>query len=826
MKKNKKIYVLIPLFVMLFVVVLVKALNISYSASDAYYYVRRNMLSHHYIANNQSNTASGTILVKTGNRKSASDGYATVVYCAEQGVNNSSSSHTKRGLGEISDSLVSSSAKTKLNAIMPYSYPYVTLSELKNYLKDSKIGIGASTYSSYNFDNLDAQESMTAVQAAIWNAMQNTNKFVYGKTVSSISSKQSSFKAFGRINWQSCGGYNTGSGNHATILTTEEREWYNTGACNSTSNFYTYVYNVKNDGFSDERINALINWYASLSSKITSEVAVNNYSIKSYKYTEENGTLTLDVVINSLGKDYAITFYDESGNIVLDTQNVVSNEAGDSFTIKNLPFKTSIVNAVISTTTSAKNVYYYQGSGQDWIGVDTSAVPHTTNLSILNDGKGQIILYKVSESDINVSVDYDLELDESKCGNEGCLSGAYFILYASDKKTVISEFVTGKSSMTIGSLPDGIYYLYEQDSPHGYMKYNYIGDYVDKDGYIKIEIENGNTASIVVNNDLVKVCFSKIDSDTKKNLDGGKFRVEDAEGSTYEIFESSSQQNKYCMEGQLDSGYYYLVEETAPANYIKTDKIFKFAVGKFDPEDIVVELEESETVVLVETVNNLVTIENDPGVVISKSDLSTGACLAGAELVVKDSQGKVVDKWTSSCEDGKENHMLALEPGTYTLREDQTPIGYATAEEITFTIDKNGKTSTSLDMKDDPIEACFMKVTEGLEEGLMGAEFEIYKSDGTLYDTFTSDIVETCFLYMPVGEYTLKETKAPEGYKISEEEIKITVKDTGERQLFEIENELDVPKTSMDYSRVIIIIASIFMVFGFGLVSYYVVKKH
>lgn len=827
MKKSKK-YILIVFVVFVISIVLVKSLGSSYSASDAYYYVRRNMLSHHLIKNNQSSTASGTILVKTGTRTSDNDGESVVVYCAEQGVNNSTSAHTKKTLGSVSDSLVSDVAKDKLNIIMPYSYPYVTLGELKNYLKDSTIGIDPSLYSKYNFDNLDAQESMTAVQAAIWNAIKNTDKFVYSKTISTISSKQSSFKGFGKVNWQSCSGYNIGTGKRSTILTSEEQEWYNDGACTSSSNFYKYVYNVKTDNLSDERINTLINWYATLSTKVTNTTTSANYKVKSSNFKTVNDNLTFTVIIDSEGTDYSVTFYDLNGNVIRESESVIGTPSGNEFIITNLPSDLVGVNIEITSTSSSKNVYYYQGSGQDWIGVDASNTPYTTTLNVLNDEEknGQIVLYKVSDSNINVMVDYTKDsVDESICG-DGCLSGAYFILYANDKKTVIKEFITEGSSYVINNLPDGTYYLYEQDPPYGYTKYNFTGDNVDSNGYIKIDIKDGNMASVTVNNDMVQVCFTKVDSETKELLDGGKFRIEDAEGGTYEIFEATSQADKQCLNGQLDSGYYYLVEETAPANYIKTDKIFKFAVGKFNPDDIVVELEESETVILVESVNNLITIENESGPVISKSDLSTGACLEGAILTVIDSKGNVVDEWTSTCEEGKETHMLDLKPGTYTLREDQTPIGYATAEEITFTIDEFGKTTTSLDMKDDPIEACFMKVSEGLEEGLMGAEFEIYKSDGTLYDTFTSDIVETCFLYMPVGEYTLKETKAPEGYKISDEEIKITVKDTDDRQLFEIENELDVPKTSMDYSRVIIIIASIFMVFGFGLVGYYVIKKH
>ena len=128
-------------------------------------------------------------------------------------------------------------------------------------------------------------------------------------------------------------------------------------------------------------------------------------------------------------------------------------------------------------------------------------------------------------------------------------------------------------------------------------------------------------------------------------------------------------------------------------------------------------------------------------------------------------------------------------------------------------------------MKDAPIEACILKTSEDSDEGLPGGEFEIYTEDGTLYETFVSDYVETCFPYMPVGTYTIKEVKAPDGYKITNEETTIVVKDTAEKQVFEITNEVDVPKTSLDYSRIIIIIASVFMVFGICLVGYYGYKK-
>lgn len=823
MKNSKKIF-LVPLVVFVFSFVLISVLGESYSASDKYYYVRRNMLSHHLIKNNKSNTASGTILVKTGKASSNEDGDSIVVYCAEQGSNNSSSSHTKKSLDAVSSSLVGDNAKEELNAIMPYTYPYITLTELKNLLKDEKLGIEASLYSSYNFENLDAQESMTAVQAVIWNSIKGTDRFVYGKTVERISSSQSSFAPFGRVNWQTCEGYNLGTGKHETILTSEEKAWYNKDACGETGEFYKQVYSVKTDGLSDERINTLITWYKTLATKVENDVKPLNFSLNSKKFEQEDGKLTLKATIDSGGSDYSITFYDYNGKILFENQNVVGNALGNEFTITNLPIDTAGVNAEITATTSSKSVYYYQGSGQDWIGVDIEPTLNTFSLNILNDGSGQVIVYKVANDNVNVDVTYDLDAPlESKCG-EGCIAGAYFILYANDKQTIIREFISETNSVTIPKLPNGTYYLYEQDPPYGYTRYDFNGDNVDSNGFIRIDITNGNTASVVVNNDLNEIWLRKVDSETNEILDGARFRVEDALGSIYEEYISSTQEDKHQLVG-LDSGYYYLIEETAPTNYVKTNKIFKFAVGKFDPKDIVVDIPESENVILLESVNDIVTIPNDPGPVISKSDLSTGACLAGAKLIIKDKTDKIVDEWISTCEKGKETHTITLDPGTYTLIEDQAPIGYATAESITFTVDSDGKVNKSLDMKDAPIEVCFLKTSKDVNDGLVGAELEIYKEDGTLLDKFTSDYAAKCFKGVPVGKYKIVETKAPEGYKLNEEAIEIVVKDTSEVQIFEIENELEVPKTSMDASRIIVIIASIFMTFGLILVGYYGYKK-
>ena len=127
-------------------------------------------------------------------------------------------------------------------------------------------------------------------------------------------------------------------------------------------------------------------------------------------------------------------------------------------------------------------------------------------------------------------------------------------------------------------------------------------------------------------------------------------------------------------------------------------------------------------------------------------------------------------------------------------------------------------------MKDAPIEACIKKVDKN-GEYVTGAEFEIYDEFDNLVDKFTSTDAPYCKKYMAVGIYKVKETKAPSGYKALEDVVTINVIDTNKTQTFEIKNEVDVPKTSLDASKVITMIASVFIIFGIGSVGYYVYQK-
>ena len=343
--------------------------------------------------------------------------------------------------------------------------------------------------------------------------------------------------------------------------------------------------------------------------------------------------------------------------------------------------------------------------------------------------------------------------------------------------------------LTISDLPMGSYEIEETKTLDGLVlnTTKYEVKFEQKDTITKIYEQK-----LYVENDTTLVEFSKTDITGDKELPGAKLTVLDSDGNIIDTWTSSEETHK--IEGLTVGKEYTLKEEIAPNNYAIATEI------KFKVEDT----SEIQKVTMI-----------DKLVEVTKTDLTTGEELEGAELEVTDEEGNVIDKWTST----KEPHQVkGLEEGkTYILKETIAPYGYEITEEIKFTVTTD-KNTQKIEMKDMPIlkNVKVIKVDSETKETIKDKfTFAIYEdSECTkLIKEVQSNKKDGIAVFedLRYGTYYIKETKAPTDYELSNRIVKVEINDKGifvdDKQVeekngtleFTFENKkIEVPKTGDD----------------------------
>ena len=250
----------------------------------------------------------------------------------------------------------------------------------------------------------------------------------------------------------------------------------------------------------------------------------------------------------------------------------------------------------------------------------------------------------------------------------------------------------------------------------------------------------------------------------------------------------------------LRNGTYTLTETQAPDGYLPSASITFTVEMSADGTKAIVKIVSGGTSADVDEASTVVMVDEykTAKVTVSKTSLTNGVGeIAGAKLTVTGTTigGEAITpiSWTSGeGELTKDGNIipkeLTLAPGTYTLHESEVPEGYEPAQDIVFqvtvegkvTILRNGNTigDASLDgnhvtMVDSPSKTNvqFSKVEVGGSTELPGAEFRIEGTDFEGHDI--NPIVWISggtphSVQLKDGKYTLTETKAPDGYRVSD----------------------------------------------------------
>ncbi len=329
------------------------------------------------------------------------------------------------------------------------------------------------------------------------------------------------------------------------------------------------------------------------------------------------------------------------------------------------------------------------------------------------------------------------------------LEGAKLTILDKDGKVIDTWVSTNKTHKVEGLTAGSKYTLREEISPRGFVKATDI----------EFTVENDNKIHKVEMVDKV-VEMSKVNI-AGNEIEGATIQVKGKDGKV--IDEWVSAKEPHIINNLVENETYTLHEEIVANGYVKASDI----------EFTVTTDKETQHIEMIDKI-----------VEITKTDLTNGDEVEGAELVVTDEDGKVIDEWTSTKEP---HHVNNLEEGKkYTLTEKTAPYGYEVAESIEFTVSFDKETQ-HIEMKDMPILKSVQveKVDKATGEHIKSNKFEF----GIFEDAECTKLIKKAganenegtalFDELRYGTYYIKEIKAPLGYRLSDQVVKIEINDEG-----------------------------------------------
>ena len=445
---------------------------------------------------------------------------------------------------------------------------------------------------------------------------------------------------------------------------------------------------------------------------------------------------------------------------------------------------------------------YVQNTESQFVGLTYAgqeiAVLDTVNTSFVNDYQGvEISLSKVMENDelfgiygedCYTSVSFGLFAAEDITAADGTVIPADGLL----SEVSLDENMTAKFDVQI---PFGRYYVKEISTDEHYVlggeKYLVNFEYMGQD-IRTVDIDCGQFVNLLKRG---RIEGHKVDdkSEPLENAVFGLFTADCVKFSRDTAIMTAASDENGCFEfTDVPFGKYIVREIESPRGYILSDKEYAVSIA------------EDGKLIEITAENKPVTVE------ISKRDIY-GNELVGAEMVLENADGEIVDRWTS---DGTNHVVSKLGAGEYVLKEIAAPDGYIIATDIKFSVDIYGNVtvenvdSTAVSdngyplivMVDDTTKVRISKRDITTGEELPGATLQIIDEDGNVVEEWVSTD-EAHFIegkLIAGKEYTLRETIAPDGYEIANE-IKFTVNADGSVTEVVMYDEL-TPKTTTPYT--------------------------
>lgn len=296
-----------------------------------------------------------------------------------------------------------------------------------------------------------------------------------------------------------------------------------------------------------------------------------------------------------------------------------------------------------------------------------------------------------------------------------------------DGTASVTDLPMGKYTLKETAVPAGVvldstereveFKQEDTDAQHKTYKVVFADDAEITDWKDKSKVQTANDAIV---NKVTKVEISKKTVTGDDELEGATLTVKDSNGDVVLDKDGNeltwvSGDHPHKIEGLHINKTYTLEETVAADGYVKATSI-EFKVN------------EDGSVIPVTMIDKMVTV--------AKVDMG-GKEVKGAEMSVTDTDGNVIDSWTS---DGTEHKVNGLEEGKkYILNENTAPAGYVKATSIPFEVsgadEKGVKVDQAIDMTDKKVT---LDKTDGNGNEVSGAKITITDEDGNTVESWTS----------------------------------------------------------------------------------------
>ena len=368
----------------------------------------------------------------------------------------------------------------------------------------------------------------------------------------------------------------------------------------------------------------------------------------------------------------------------------------------------------------------------------------TVSLTFKNQPKGALIVAKVDASTGEPLSGAEFRITTA-AGCEVGLDGVIGTATAT-QNGIFTTDAHGQIKLT--NLLPGTYVLTEVKAPDGYTIEKAVTNVVIGSG--------GDTQSITIKNKkLGGLVINKVDSVTGKPLEGVQFKITYADGRFAD-----------AEGGKLSSNGLYVTDQNGQIILSKITGTIMVTEVQTIPGYSIDENTRTQTVVVNPDDTQTLTFTNTPigGLIITKSDESSGKRLSGVQFEVRKMNGEIIGTYTTD-----RNGVIQLpqlDSGWYTVTELKTVSGYqldTTPQQVEV---KDGQTATLALTNRKTSNILLHKVDADTGKGIYGATFLLYDSSHNPIGQYTTD--QNGYIYMDEGladgRYYLREIQAADGY--------------------------------------------------------------